>query len=153
MDVPILVAIISVTGTLLGTIVGGTLTTFGNFLLSRRRERLEFKTACRLVAGELDLSATLLSGPIATHYTWAPDNDLSLKAWEKYESVIASTIGFDAWTLVQDAVGAVHKVNFIMSRHRGKNETGIIGDDAVDLLGRWQGEMEQGSSALRPYSR
>ena len=53
MDVPILVAIISVSGTLLGTVVGGSVVTCGNFLLARRRENLEFRTACRLVATEL----------------------------------------------------------------------------------------------------
>jgi len=50
MDLPILVAIISVAGTLLGTVVGGCIVTGGNYLLARRREKLEFRTACRLIA-------------------------------------------------------------------------------------------------------
>ena len=33
MDVPILVAIISVSGTLLGTVVGGSIVTWGNYFL------------------------------------------------------------------------------------------------------------------------
>ena len=52
-DIPILVAIISVSGTLLGTVAGGTIAISGNVYLARRRERLEFRTACRLVAAEL----------------------------------------------------------------------------------------------------
>ena len=53
MDVPILLANISVTGTLLGAVTGGIGIFYGNLYLARRREELEFRTACRLVAAEL----------------------------------------------------------------------------------------------------
>ena len=53
MDVPILTAVIGVTGTLMGTIVGGCLTMFTNALLQKRREQAEFRIGCRLIAGEL----------------------------------------------------------------------------------------------------
>ena len=38
MDLPVLTAVISVSGTLLGAIVGGCLTMYSNFFLNRRRE-------------------------------------------------------------------------------------------------------------------
>ena len=49
MQLPVLVAVISVCGTLLGTVIGGSVVTVGNYLLDRRRERLELKTGCPLI--------------------------------------------------------------------------------------------------------
>jgi hypothetical protein len=56
MELPILVAIISVFGTLLGTITGGVIVSYGNLHLARRKEQLEFRTACRLIATELQIA-------------------------------------------------------------------------------------------------
>jgi hypothetical protein len=73
MDVPVLTAIISVGGTLLGTIVGGCLTTFTNFLLQKRRERAEFRTACRLIYSELAENEGLISDSLATKRWWSSE--------------------------------------------------------------------------------
>ena len=53
MELPILVAVISVSGSLAGTITGGVIVSYGNWYLARRKEKLEFKTACRLISTEL----------------------------------------------------------------------------------------------------
>jgi hypothetical protein len=61
MELPVLVAIISVSGTLLGTVIGGSIVTGGNYLLARRSENLEFRTACRLIAAELQAAEFTLT--------------------------------------------------------------------------------------------
>jgi hypothetical protein len=76
MDIPILTAIIGVSGTLLGTIVGGCLTTFTNFLLNKRRERAEFRIGCRLIAGELWESEGRLSSVLGAKQ-WLPSEMVS----------------------------------------------------------------------------
>ena len=70
MDVPVLTAIIGVSGTLIGAIVGGCLTTFTNFLVQKRREQAELRVGCRLIASELSAYEALIYASLEQKRWW-----------------------------------------------------------------------------------
>src|SRR5271165_2727841 len=90
MDVPILTAVISVSGALAGTMVGGCLTMYSNFFLNRRREQLEFRIGCRLIAGELEQSVAIMKVSLRSKSWWRLELEPGTKAWEEYQHVLAS---------------------------------------------------------------
>jgi hypothetical protein len=110
MDVPVLTAVIGVSGTLLGTIVGGCLTTFTNLLLQKRRERVELRVGCRLLASELQESEHVISVMLEFRGWWSSEIQ-PVKAWDDYRHVLASYLPYETWATVQRAVVYVRSAN------------------------------------------
>src|SRR5580704_3429120 len=108
MDAPVLTAVISVSGTLLGAIVGGCLTMYSNFFLNKRRERAEFRMGCRLIVGELEENASRMASILTRGPWWQSDLELSTEAWEEHRHILASHLSHDAWRNVASAVRAAH---------------------------------------------
>jgi hypothetical protein len=127
MELPVLMAIISVTGTLLGTIVGGSIVTGGNYVLARRRERLEFRTACRLLATELHAAQFTVKFALGNHRWWRPHEELKTEAWEKYKHLLAPYLSYEAWEDVWLAAGNLYDANALAAAPRPQS-------DATDIL-------------------
>ena|SRR6266446_10498432 len=107
MDVPILTAVISVSGTLMGTIIGGCLTMYANFFLNKRREREEFRIGCRLIDGELLVNHGLVTTVLIRKIWFQSDVlELTTEAWKEHRHVLASYLSFEDWHDVQSAVQA-----------------------------------------------
>jgi hypothetical protein len=68
----------------LGTVVGGTIVTVGNIYLARSHEKLEFRTAARLISTELLVAQNTVKFAIDHHHWWRPDEKLKTEDWEKY---------------------------------------------------------------------
>jgi hypothetical protein len=149
MDVPILTAVIGVTGTLMGTIVGGCLTTFTNILVQKRRERAEFRIGCRLVDGELGENHAVVI-MLLEHRRWClPDLlEPGTEAWEKHQHVLASYLPSDAWRDLQQAVRVVHRVRYLWTTARESN-TEEIDDVGVQLLTGVLEEIVRGRTSLQ----
>jgi hypothetical protein len=162
MDAPILPAVISVSGALLGTIVGGCFTMYSNSFLNKRRERAEFRIGCRLIAAELGedhaIVSTLLRGR-----RWRFSDLLELKreefsdlleprtqVWKEHRHVLASYLPYEVWRDVQWAVQAVHQARFLWAMARvDKREE--FDDEVAQLLTRLAAEIGRGRASLQPY--
>jgi hypothetical protein len=107
MDAPVLTAVVSVSGTLLGTIVGGCLTMYSNFFLNKRRERAEFRIGCRLIALELEEKAALVS-LMLDRKKWSQIDlgELTTGSWEEHRHALAAYLSSEEWHEVRTAVRA-----------------------------------------------
>ena len=123
MDLPILVAIISVGGTLLGTVTGGVIVSYGNLYLARRREQLEFRTACRLITAELQVAHHTVKFALDTKRWWRPDEELLMDAWKQYKNVLAPHLSYDVWSDVWLAAGNLNKANLLAAAPRPSDRT------------------------------
>jgi hypothetical protein len=149
MDVPILTAIIGVSGTLLGAIVGGSLTTFTNLLLQKRREKAEFKVGCRLIAGELQENEDLIITGIERGRWWQSELIPETKGWEEHQHVLASYLSYEAWRDVRSAMQAVRLAHLRSASSLGPtmNETDI------SMLADIVKNVHKGRASLQPYLR
>lgn len=123
MELPLLVAIISVTGTLLGTITGGVIVSYGNFFLTRRKEQLEFRTACRLVSAELQDAHHTVKFALDNEKWWRPGDEIATDAWKEYRKVLAPYLSYDAWSDVRLAGLNLSKVNALAAAPRPQGRT------------------------------
>ena len=152
MDVPVLVAIISVSGTLLGTVVGGSIVTWGNYLLARRRERLEFTTACRLILAELQVNHHTVEYALVQKRWWRPDEELRIEAWKQFQNVLAPHLPYDAWLDLILAVRAVNHGNLLAGAPRPSDKPDeIFLEPVTAALTLLLKDIEIGRVALRPY--
>ena len=151
MDVPILTAVIGVTGTLMGTIVGGCLTMFTNALLQKRREQAEFRIGCRLIAGELEDCETHISTTLDVKWWWQPEMGPQTKAWEAYQHVLASYLPYETWCDVQTAMMALRVTCQVAANARSAN-LHTVTDEAQDLAD-YAEDIKKGLAALQPYLR
>jgi hypothetical protein len=122
MELPILVAIISVGGSLLGTVVGGSIVTGGNYLLARRREKVELKTACRLISAELQAASHTIKFALQSKRWWHSHETLSTEAWKQYRSFLAPNLSYDAWSYVLMAIVNIDHVNAMAAAPRPKGD-------------------------------
>jgi hypothetical protein len=153
MDAPVLTAVISVSGTLLGAIVGGCLTMYTNFFLNKRRERAEFRIGCRLIAGELEESHAVVRGLLKGRRWWLPDLLLlepGTEAWKEHRHVLASYLPSEDWRHLHGAVQAVHQARFLWTSAR-VNNTEEINDAGAQLLTGIAAEIIRGRTSLQPY--
>jgi hypothetical protein len=152
MDVPILTAVIGVTGTLLGTIVGGCLTTFTNFLLQKRREEAEFRIGCRLIIGEMQEIYISIASSLDTKEWWPSELELGMKAWEEHQHVLASYLPYEEWRAVRSAILMVRIATFLSVNARAaKTET--LSDEDAQRLTTVIKDIQKGQAILRPYTR
>jgi hypothetical protein len=149
MDVPVLTAVIGVTGTLLGTIVGGCLTTFTNYLLQKRREQAEFRMGCRLIAGELQDCEIHISTLLDTKWWWQPEIGPQTKAWEVHQHVLASYLPYEAWCDVHTAMMALRFTCQVAANAREVKHYTMT-DEAQDLAD-YAEDIKKGQAALQPY--
>src|SRR5271166_340058 len=145
MDVPILVAIISVSGTLLETVVGGSIVTWGNYFLARRRERLEFTTACRLISADLQANHHTVEFALRQKCWWRSDEELRTEASKQFQNVLAPHLTYDAWQDLLLAVRAVNNVNLLAGAPRpsGKPDE-IVLEETVSALTLLLKQVETG---------
>jgi hypothetical protein len=150
MDVPILTAIIGVSGTLMGASVGGCLTPFTNFLLQKRREQAELRIGCRLIEGELQESEHVISIMLEFKRWWPSEVEPKIKAWEEHRHVLASYLSYETWDDVQRAIFAVHNTNQRSAHaHAAKQETMHDGD-TLWVAGCVE-YIQKGRTGLLPY--
>jgi hypothetical protein len=157
MDAPVLTAIISVSGTLLGAIVGGCLTMYSNFFLNKRRERAEFRVGCRLIADELNeyeilIYALLEQKRAGVRPSWSSVEEPETNAWEKHEHVLASYLPYEAWRDVRAALQEARSSNLLAARARREN-TETITDVEFALLNSHRLRIQKGQASLHPYLR
>jgi hypothetical protein len=152
MDVPILVAIISVVGSLLGTVVGGSIVAGGNYFLAQRQENLQFRTACRLVAAELQDAQLTVNYALEKKLWWRPDEELTTEAWEQYKNVLAPHLPYDALVDVRLAVRAVHHASLLAAAPRPHDKTEeIFLEENANALTLFLKDIEKGRIGLMPY--
>ena len=149
MDVPVLTAVISVSGTLLGTIVGGCLTMYSNFFLNKRRERAEFRMGCRLIAGELEENELFLKALRETPRFWKY-NELATEAWKEHRHVLASYLPSEAWSNVEWAVQVVRRAREIMVSVGEEQSEEMIAAATKQLSGLLE-TIATGRTSLQPY--
>jgi nitrate reductase gamma subunit len=153
-EVPILVAIISVAGSLFGTIVGGFIVTGGTYFLARRREKHELRTACRLVDDELLEAVTTVKNAVKLSRWWRVDDvdKFSSKAWEQHKHILAQHLSLTAWHGLTIAVREVNHANLTASMHRaavGRPE--IFDERCAEELTRIGKNIDIGCESLLPY--
>jgi hypothetical protein len=148
MEVPILVALTS----LAGTIVGGGIVIGGNYFLARRREKLEFRTACRLITVDLQYARLLVTRALVTKLWWRPDEELTTEGWKQYKNVLAPYLSYDAWNDVWMAVGEINHVNLLAAAPRQPDRTQeIFLDETVKALTVLLTIIETGRVRLLPH--
>jgi hypothetical protein len=147
MEIPILVAIISVAGSLLGTVVGGSIVVLGNYFLVWRRERSEFRTACRLVEAELQEASVTVKYAIDKKTLWRPDEEPSTDAWKQHKHVLAQHLSLDDWDDVREAVYGVTGVNVIAVAYRSDDKTEVL-DEAAAAFALMLKQIQKGRFRL-----
>jgi hypothetical protein len=154
MELPILVAIISVGGSLLGTIVGGSIVTGGNYLLARRREKVELKTACRLISTELQDANLTLKFALESKRWWHSHETISTEAWKQYKNILAPSLSYDDWVNVWMAEGYINHANALAAAPRpsGVMED-ILLDPTITALTSIMKSIEAGRVRLIPWLR
>jgi hypothetical protein len=152
MELPVLVAVISVIGTLSETIVGGSIVTGGNYVLARRRERLEFKTACRLIAAELQDAHHTVKFALDKKCWWRPHDELTTDAWKQYKHLLAPHLSYDAWSDVRIAALNLKIANALAAAPRPSGQTeDILLKETETALAILLKSFETGRVALMPH--
>jgi hypothetical protein len=150
MDVPVLTAVIGISGTLLGAIVVGCTTTYTNFLLNKHREQAEFRIGCRLVAAELYECETFISSMIDTKRRWLPEQLPETKAWEEHKRVFASYFSDTTWRELRTAVLGVQLArHYLITLHEAGAKT--IQDKDIPLLNIYVQNIQKGYASLQLY--
>jgi hypothetical protein len=150
MDVPVLTAVIGVGGALIGTIVGGCLTMFSNFFLNKRRERAEFRMACRLIALELEEKDAFLRTMADKKRWWQFDLPMTVGAWEDHRHILASYLSDEEWRDVRTAIRATRLFDIIAATAR-QEKTEVLTDDHVQTLVGFAEDMAKAQRSLQPY--
>jgi hypothetical protein len=150
MDAPVLTAVISVSGTLLGAIVGGCLTMYSNFFLNKRRERAEFRMSCRLIAGELEENQIFLKALLETPRFWKY-NELATEAWKEHRHVLATYLPSEAWSSVEWAVQVVRRAREIMVTNDEETSSEETIAAATKELREAPEFIATGRASLQPY--
>jgi hypothetical protein len=154
MDVPILVAVISVIGSLSGTIVGGCIVTGGTYFLARRREKVELRTARRLIAAELQDANHTVKFAIESKRWWHSHETLSTEAWKQYKSILAPNLSYDAWSDVRIAVGGINHANALAAAPRPTGETeDVLLVETIKALTLISDHIETSRVKLMPHLR
>jgi hypothetical protein len=149
MELPILVAVISVGGSLLGTIVGGSIVTGGNYLLARRMEKVELKTACRLVSAELQDANLTIKFAVQSKRWWYSHETMSTEAWKQYKSVLAPNLSYDAWSDVWMATVNINGANALAAAPRPKGDMeDVLLEQTITALTLITASIETGRLSL-----
>jgi hypothetical protein len=147
--------IIGVVGTLLGAIAVGSLNLFSNVFLNKHRERLEFRTASRLVAEELRRNRAILSTARSIRYgIFDPDRTLTTEAWMQFKSILAQNLPYEAWSAVQDAITSVGACRtIIIERPSDDTNKKEVPSGSVGIIEYSIGDIDKACEALMPHTR
>jgi hypothetical protein len=137
MDVPVLTAIIGVSDTLLGTIVGGCLTAFTNILLQKHREQAEFRMVCRLITGELQEHEAIISAHLKLKRWWPSELQSETQAWEEHQHILASYLPYEAWFDVRLATMGLRFTNHLLVNARAEKDETIAMQTFEYCLTTW----------------
>jgi hypothetical protein len=157
MEVPILVGIMS----LAGTIIGGSIVTGGNYYLARMRQQAEdnkeaitrageLRKACRLIDSELVVVTSEVEVCLRDKRWWPFDEKFTSEAWQQYKSVLAG-LPYPAWGAALLAANAVHDLRRLAAAPRPTEEPEVVGEATVKTIIVLQDRIEAGRRALLPY--
>ena len=159
MNVTILGAILA----FLGTIIGGTIVTGGNYFLARMRERTEAARAAEIQAGELKMAARLIASELQQNFLtlefaankkswWRSHEELSTEAWKQYKHLLAPKLTYDTWS---DLVLATTEVNAAIALCAAPRPPGhpddIFLEETVTAVTLLVEHMKKGRVGLMPY--
>jgi hypothetical protein len=154
MDVPVLAAIIGGAASLGGALVGGSVVTVGNYFLVRRRERLEFKTASRLVSEELRRAqSTLATVRIIKYRVFSPERTLPTEAWVQFRGILAQYLLYDDWRVVEDAIVSLGACRTIILEQPPDATNDELPESSVPLIQRAIDDIGEAYGALLPYAQ
>ncbi len=159
MELPILVAIISVGGSLAGAIIGGAIVTLGNYCLAQRQQQAddnkeariradERRKACRLVEDELSCVWAEVVLCLKDKRWWY--EEFTTESWEQSKGVIAD-LPFDAWSAATLAVSAVHKLRYLAALPRPTQNPEVVPEPALKAILTNRNAIDAGRLALQPY--
>jgi hypothetical protein len=157
MEVPILVGIMS----LAGTIIGGSIVTGGIYYLARMRQQAEdnkeaitrageLRKACRLIDSELVVVTSEVEVCLRDKRWWIFDEKFTSEAWQQYKSVLAD-LPYPAWGATLLAVNAVHNLRGLAAAPRPTEEPEVVREPTVKAIIILQDHIEAGRRALLPY--
>jgi hypothetical protein len=159
MNVTILGAILA----FLGTIIGGTIVTGGNYFLTRMRERTEAARAAEIQAGELKMAARLIASELQQNFLtvefalkqerwWHPHEELSTETWKQYKHLLASKLAHDTWSDLVFATTQVNQAIALCAALRPPNQPDAMyfkeNIPAITILVE---SMKKGYVGLTPY--
>jgi hypothetical protein len=143
---------ITAIATLAGTITGAAIVSFGNIYVARRREKMEFRMACRLIESEFHTGQLTLKFALDKKLWWRPDEELTVEAWKTHKHVLAPQISDEAWTDLWMASRGIGHANLLAAAPRpvGEKKDTLL-PETVDALTLLMRDIERGRIALMPH--
>jgi hypothetical protein len=156
MEVPILVGIMS----LAGTIIGGSIVTVGNYCLARMRQQAEdnkeaitrageLRKACRLIETELTLVWVTVGLTVKDNLWWR--EELTTESWQQSKGVLAD-LPFPAWSAAALAVSAVQGLQRMAAAPRPTENPEVVPELFLKAILVQRDCIDEGRRALQPYS-
>jgi hypothetical protein len=143
---------ITAIATLAGTITGAAIVSFGNIYVARRREKVEFRMACRLIESEFHVAQLTLNYALDNKTWWRPDEELTMEAWKTHKHVLAPQISEDAWTDLWMAARGIGQANLLAAAPRpAGREQEIYLAETVDALTLLMRDIKRARIALMPH--
>jgi hypothetical protein len=144
--------VITAIATLAGTITGAAIVSFGNIYVARRREKVEFRMACRLIESEFHVAQLTLKFALDKKTWWRPDEELTSDAWKTHKHVLAPHLSEQAWTDLWMAAREVTHANLLAAAPRPVGEKkDILLPETVHALTLIMNSIERGRIALMPH--
>jgi uncharacterized protein (DUF2062 family) len=137
--------------TLIGAVVGGTLSLLGTVLVERqrnkaadkaehRRRQLEGRLAARLIAAELEDAQTVLRVALQNPYSWPPNADFQFQmgAWSAHSAALADAVPDSQWELVAGPYFSYRYANLLGDVKKSAAETMLDATgQAISALKEW----------------
>jgi hypothetical protein len=120
--------------------------------LNQSAHPLEFKTACRLVAAELQDNSLIVGFALENRRWWRSDEELTTEEWKQYKSVLASHLSYDALDDVRITVKAINNASLLAAEPRPPDKPDeIFLEPTVEALTLLLKHMKEGRASLMPY--
>lgn len=137
--------------TLIGAVVGGTLSLLGTVLVERqrnkaadkterRRRQLEGRLAARLIAAELEDAQTVLRVALQDPYSWPPNADFQFQmgVWSAHSAALADAVPDSQWELVAGPYFSYRYANLLGGVKKSAAETMLDATGhAISALKEW----------------
>jgi hypothetical protein len=113
---------------------------------------LEFTTACRLIAAELQDAQHTVKFALDKKHWWRPDDEPKAEAWTQYNHLLAPHLSYEAWSDVRLAVHDLNKTNVLATGPRPADKTEeIFLEETVNALNLLTKGIQKGYAALTPH--
>jgi hypothetical protein len=156
MQVPILVGIMS----LAGTIIGGSIVTVGNYCLAQMRQQAEdnkeaitrageLRKACRLIETELTFVWVTVGTCLEDNRWW--HEELTTESWQQCKGVLAD-LPFPVWSEAALAVSAVQGLQRLAAAPRPTEHPEVVPEPFMRAILVHRDSIDVGRRALQPYS-